>query len=179
MFKLISSILIITLTVCMSLSADRPLQLSFTPEIALHDRTETITGLTLGIWGENPQAALAIGVIQGSTGRSGGVSWAFILNYAEDYTGVQWAPANYTSGDFLGWQAGFANYAGGSMTGLQTGTLNFAGRMAGVQVGFLNYAAIVDSGLQIGLINLMLQNEWFTRLPNELAPAMVFVNWRL
>ncbi len=157
--------------------AVKPVQLSITPDISLFGRSEQITGLTIGLWSENPQTALALGVVNGSTGQSAGLSWAFILNYAENYTGIHWAPINYTSGDFLGWQAGFVNYAG-SMTGLQSGTVNIAGRLTGLQFGFINFAETVDTGLQIGLINIMPQNQWFTELPEALAPAMIFVNWR-
>ena len=37
-----------------------------------------------------------------------------------------------------------------------------------------------DHGLQIGLINLLPENQhWFTGgIANEIAPVMVFVNWR-
>jgi hypothetical protein len=157
--------------------AGKPIQLSLTPDIALYNRTERIEGLTIGLWSENPQSAIALGIVNGSTGQSAGLSWALLLNYAEDYTGVQWAPVNYTKGNFLGWQAGFVNYTGGDMKGLQSGTVNYAGRLTGLQFGFVNYAAAVESGVQIGLLNLMPRNAWFTGLPNELAPGMVFVNW--
>jgi hypothetical protein len=167
----------IMLLVAGTVLADKPVQLSITPDVALYGRSETITGVTLGLWSENQQTALALGVINGSTGQSAGLSWAFLLNYAENYTGIHWAPINYTSGDFLGWQAGFVNYAG-SMTGLQSGTVNIAGRLTGLQFGFVNYAEKVDTGLQIGLLNIMPQNQMFTALPEALAPAMIFVNWR-
>lgn len=161
-----------------AMAAGKPLQVSITPEIAIHDRTERIEGLSLSLWGENPQTALAFGVVNGSTAQSAGLSWALILNYTDSYTGIQWAPINYASGDFLGWQAGIVNYAG-TMTGLQSGTLNIAKRLTGVQFGLVNYAETVVTGLQIGLINIMPQNEMFTELPDALAPGMVFVNWRL
>ncbi len=157
--------------------ASKPLQVSLTPDIALHGRTETIEGLTVGLWSENPQTALALGVVNGSTGESAGLSWALILNYAENYTGIHWAPINYTSGEFLGWQGGFVNYAA-TMKGLQTGTVNITGRLTGLQLGLINYAETVDTGLQIGLINIIPENQLFTELPNALAPAMIFVNWR-
>ena len=155
----------------------KPFQLSLTPDIAIHPRTERIEGLSLGVWGENPQTALALGVVNGSSGRSAGVSWALVLNYADDYQGVQWAPINYTKGDFLGWQSGFVNYTEGRMMGLQTGVVNYAGHLNGLQLGVVNYAETTEVGLQIGLANIMPQNQAFTGLPNELAPAMVFVNW--
>ncbi len=163
---------------CSAMAWNPPLQLSLTPDLALFDRNETIEGLTIGLWSENPQRAVALGVVNGSTGDSAGLSWALLLNYADSYTGVQWAPVNYTKADFLGWQAGFVNYTAGSMKGLQTGAVNYAGRLTGLQVGFVNYAESAETGVQIGLINLIPDNAWFTNLPNELAPGMVFINWR-
>ena len=161
------------------MAGTKPFNLSLTPDIAVYDRSETIEGLTLSIWGENPQTALALGIANGSTGQSAGLSWAFVLNYADNYKGIQWAPINYTKGDFLGWQKGFVNYTGGSMKGLQMGAVNYAGSLTGLQFGFVNYAEAADAGVQIGVVNIIRQNtHWFTELPEELAPAMIFVNWR-
>lgn len=162
-----------------AMAQGKPLNLSLTPDIAIHDRSERIEGLTLSIWGENPQTALSLGIVNGSSGESAGLSWAFICNYAESYKGVHWAPINYTKVDFLGWQGGFVNYTGGAMKGLQSGAVNYAGKLTGLQYGFLNFAETADAGVQIGFVNLISQNKhWFTGLPNELAPGMVFVNWR-
>jgi len=161
-----------------ALVASEPIQLSLTPEIAIFNRTERIEGLALSIWGENPQSALALGIANGSTGRSEGLSWSWILNYADDYKGVQWALINYTKGGFLGWQAGFVNYAEGSMKGFQSGAVNYAGRLTGLQLGFVNYAETAETGVQIGVVNLIPSNQWFSKLPDELAPGMIFVNWR-
>jgi hypothetical protein len=160
------------------MAGNKPLQISLTPDLALFDRNETIEGITLNIWGENPQRALALGIVNGSTGQSAGMSWACILNYADGYTGIQWAPINYVKSDFLGWQAGFVNYTDGMMKGLQSGAVNYAGRLTGLQFGFVNVAATAETGGQIGIVNLMPQNRWFTGLPNELAPCMILVNWR-
>ena len=169
-----------------ALVASEPIQLSLTPDIAIFDRSTTIEGLTLNIWGENPQTALALGIVNGSTGESAGLSLALVLNYADNYKGLQWGLVNYIKGDFLGWQGGFCvgvaisvvNYTGGAMKGLQTGVVNYAGRLTGLQFGLVNYAETAETGVQIGLINLIPQNQWFTGLPDELAPGMVFVNWR-
>ena len=90
-----------------ALAVNRPFQASLTPDAALYDRNDQINGLTLSIWGENPQTSLAIGLVNGSTGNSVGVSLALLLNYADSYTGLQWGLINYTKGDFLGWQGGF------------------------------------------------------------------------
>lgn len=174
----VSTLVAGTLTTFLSeATASEPIQLSLVPDLAIHDRTTFIEGISIGIWSENPQRALALGIVNGSTGQSSGFSWAYLLNYSDSYKGVQWAPINYAQGEFLGWQAGIVNYSENSMHGLQSGFINYAGHLKGLQLGFLNYAEQVDKGVQIGFINLMPKNEWFTALPGELAPAMVFVNW--
>jgi len=126
----------------------KPFQLSLTPGIAIYDRTEKIEGLTIGLWSENPQAAFALGIVNGSSGDSAGLSVG-ILNYADSYRGLQWGLVNYTKGDTLGWQGGFClglvgsvvNYTGGTMKGFQCGVVNYAGRLTGLQLGIVNYAA--------------------------------------
>lgn len=169
-----------TILVSTSVMAEtKPFNISITPEIAVFDRSETIEGLTLSLWGENQQTSLALGIANGTVGNSAGLSWGFILNYADNYKGIQWAPINYTKGDFLGWQGGCVNYTSGTMKGLQSGVVNYAGRVTGLQLGFVNFAEAADTGVQIGLVNVIRQNtRWFSELPEELAPAMIFVNWR-
>ena len=161
-----------------SIAFAEPLQLSLTPDVALHRRTTRIEGLSLSIWGENPQAALALGFVNGSVGNSAGLSFGFLINYTDSYKGIHWAPVNYASGDFLGWQGGLVNYTEGRYQGLQTGTVNYAGHLTGLQLGLLNYAQDAQTGVQIGLVTLMPRNDWFSQLPDALAPGMVFVNWR-
>jgi len=164
--------------------ASEPVQLSLTPEVALYARSERIEGVALSVWGENPQSAFALGFVNGSSGDSAGLSVG-LVNYADDYTGFQWSFVNYAKGDCTGWQGGpffglllsAVNYTEGEMTGLQCGLVNCAGSLTGLQVGFVNYAAAVNSGVQIGVVNVMPENEWFSNLPDELAPGMVFVNW--
>ena len=142
-----------------------PLQLSLIPDVAIHAKSTHIKGLSLNIWGENPQTAVAIGVVNGSTGESSGISLAFLANYAESYTGAH-----------LAW---VANYSSARFSGLQWAAFNYAERLNGLQLGFINFAAATDRGVQVGLINVMKSNQtWFTRLPDEVAPAMVLVNWR-
>lgn len=161
-----------------AMAQTKPFNASITPDHSVAGRDVMIEGLTLSIWGENPQTSLALGIVNGTTGNSAGLSWGFILNYADSYTGIQWAPINYTTADFLGWQGGLVNYTAGQMKGLQTGWLNCAGSLTGLQLGFLNYAETAATGVQIGLVNLIPDNRWFSGLPNELAPGMIFVNWR-
>ena len=158
--------------------AAKPINVGITPDVALYNRHERIEGLVIGVWNENPQRALALGIVNGSTGRSAGLSLALLLNYADDYTGIHWAPINYTKGAFTGWQSGAVNYVGGTMKGLQSGAVNYARRLTGVQLGVVNYAESVDTGLQLGLLNIIPENRWFSGLPNELAPGMIFANWR-
>jgi len=161
-------------------------QASLTPDHAIHDRTTRIEGMTLSIWGENPQSAFSLGFVNGATGQSSGLSLG-LLNYADTYSGAQWSIINITHGDVSGWQGGFAfgllgsvmNYTGGHMRGLQTGLINMSGNLSGLQVGLVNYSQRVDSGLQIGLINLIAETEgWFENFPHEVAPGMVLANWR-
>jgi len=140
-------------------------QASLIPDVAVHAKTTHIKGVSLSIWGENPQNALAIGVVNGSTGSSTGISLGFLANYAENYKGAHLA--------FI------ANYSSMQFTGLQLSAFNYAERLNGLQLGFINFAAVTDKGVQVGLINVMKSTPtWFSNLPDELAPAMVFVNWR-
>jgi len=161
-----------------AMAESKPIQLSLTPDVAIHGKDTHIQGVTLNIWGENPQSALALGFVNGSTGSSAGFSWGFFVNYADSYKGVQWAPVNYNKSSFTGWQHAIVNYTAGSTKGLQTGLVNYAGHLTGLQLGLVNYAAKATSALQIGLVNLIPENEWFTGLPGQLAPGMIIVNWR-
>jgi len=141
----------------------QPFQASLVPDVAMYDRGQRIEGVALSVWGENPQSALAIGFVNGSTGESSGLSWGFIANYADTYSGVQ---------------LGFVNLAKEKMNGFQWGCVNYAKSLSGLQLGFVNYAEQAESGVQVGLVNIMPENKvWFSNLPNEVAPAMIFVNW--
>lgn len=171
------SFLIVSGTFCFA-GESRPFQASLTPDVAIHDRHMMIEGLALSIWGENPQKALALGVVNGSVGESSGFSLSLLANYADNYKGVHWALVNYTKADFLGWQAGFINYTESGFKGVQTGCVNYAGHLKGVQFGLVNYASDVGSGLQLGLINIIPRNEWFSEFPDALAKGMVLINWR-
>lgn len=161
-----------------ALAQTKPFNASITPDYSVYGRNVTIEGLTLSIWGENQQTSLALGIVNGTTGNSAGLSWAYILNYGNNYKGIQWAPINYVKGDFLGWQGGLVNYTASSMKGLQSGVVNCAGTLTGLQFGLVNYAEEGVTGVQIGLVNLIPSNAWFSELPNELAPGMIFVNWQ-
>lgn len=122
-------------------------QASLTPDIAVQSKTTEISGLSLNIWGENPQHGVALGFVNGSTGDSSGFSWALIANYDDSYTGVQMGFVNYSKQDFKGLQWGFVNYAE---------KLN---------------------GVQLGLVNIVEDNGWFDQFPNKLAKGFPFFNW--
>ena len=140
-------------------------QLSLTPDIAIHPDTTPINGIALNIWGQNPQRALALGFINGSSHDSSGVSLGLLANYAQDYSGAH-----------LAW---FANYTSGRFSGLQLSVFNYATQLNGVQLGFVNFSETVEKGLQIGLLNIMKNNVyWFGAMPEQVAPMMVLVNWR-
>jgi hypothetical protein len=137
-------------------------QASLTPDIAIYSKTTEISGLSLNIWGENPQHGVALGFVNGSTGDSSGFSWAFFYNYADTYTGVEWSMVNYSKTSFTGWQAGMVNYSEGKFNGLQMGIVNYAENLHGVQ---------------IGLANIAMNNGWFNELPDKLATGFPFFNW--
>lgn len=146
------------------LAGDAVLQLSLLPDIALHDRDDTVKGISIGVWSENRQSALTLGLVSGAPGRSSGIMFSFLANYSQDYTGIQLAPINVSTK---------------SHAGIQWGTINYAGKLSGIQLGLLNFAERADSALQIGAINIIGSTDgWFDDFPSEIAPVMVLANWR-
>lgn len=158
-------VIIICLVASTAWAETKGFQLSLTPDVALVPKTTRVKGVALNIWGENPQSALALGFVNGSSKESSGLSIGLLGNYAENYTGVH-----------LAW---LGNYASGKFSGVQWAAVNYAATLSGVQLGFVNYAETTDQGVQIGFFNIIKSNEkWFGNFPNEVAPAMVFLNWR-
>lgn len=158
--------------------ASKPIQLSLTPDIAVYSKTERIEGLTLSIWGENPQTSFALGIVNGFSGNSKGFGLGFLMNYADNYKGIHLGCVNYIQGSVLGGHLGFVNYVEGSVKGAQLGAVNYAGHLTGVQLGLVNYAASATTGVQIGILNFIPKNRWFSNFPDEIAPGMIIVNWR-
>lgn len=154
---------------------DTPIQLSLTPDIALYPSTTTVSGLSLNIWGLNPQTSLTLGFVNGSTGDSGGFSLG-LVNCAESYTGVLFGIVNVSTENFTGWQNGYVNIAQGTFKGFEWGFINVAEDTTGFQLGAVNYAQKLD-GLQIGFINVAANNRWFDEFPDKLAPAFPILNW--
>ena len=165
MIKRLVLILAFSLLATGAFAATSGFQLSLIPDVATQSRTTQIEGLTLGLWSENPQNAFALGFVNGSTGHSSGLSLGLLGNYSDSYKGAQ-----------IAW---LANYAKGDVVGLQWAAFNYAQSIHGLQLGFVNYAQTANDGLQIGLVNIINETRnWFADFPNEVAPAMVFVNWR-
>lgn len=129
-------------------AAQKAFQASLTPDVAILDKTERIEGFTLSIWGCNPQTSLALGLVNGTSGDSKGVSLGF-ANYGQMYSGIQ---------------LGFANADN---------------ELKGLQLGVINSTRKTSSGIQLGLFNIIKENKWFSNFPNELAPFMILVNWRI
>lgn len=142
-------------------SGSSAFQASLTPNIAVHSSTTEIRGFAINIWGENPQHAFNLGIVNGSTGDSSGFSWA-MYNYDDSYTGVQWGIVNFSKENFKGWQSGMVNYSKGDVRGLQNGIVNYAEHLHGVQ---------------LGLINIAENNDWFKGMPDKFAKGFPFFNW--
>ena len=156
--------------------ADQPVfQASLTPDVAIYPTTTEIHGLSLDIWGQNPQHSLNLGFVNGSTGDSCGFTWG-LVNYGDAYTGVAWAWINISYQNFTGWQDGLVNVSQGKFTGLQSGWINVAQEFHGLQLGLVNYSEDLH-GVQIGFANIALNNPWFTAMPDKLATGFPIVNW--
>lgn len=154
---------------------DTAIQLSLTPDIALYPKTTMVRGLSLNIWGENPQSGLTIGLVNGSTGHSYGFTWG-LVNYDENYMGVQWGLVNVSNESFVGWQRGYLNISQGTFKGFESGLVNLSQDTTGFQLGVVNYAQTLN-GLQVGFINMAMNNPWFDEFPDKLATGFPILNW--
>ena len=97
--------------------------------------------------------------------RCSSLSFGLSANYAESEKGAH-----------LTW---IANYSSARFSGRQLAAFNDAERLNSLQLRFINFAAATDGGVQVGLIDMMKSMQaWLTNLPDEVALAMVFVNWR-
>ena len=174
--KKLLTIALVVAGAAISQAEDAAFQLSLTPDVALKSKDTNIRGVSLGIWSENPQHSLTLGIVNGSPGNSSGFTWAFGVNYADNYTGVAWAFVNVSKESFVGWQHGAVNYSQGTFKGLQSGFINVAQDATGVQFGALNYTENLN-GIQVGFLNIVKNNGWFDAFPDKLATAFPIVNW--
>jgi len=177
-FVLIAFIIVSTV---LKAQDSHPFQASLTPDVAIYPKTAEIHGLSLNIWGENPQQGVALGIVNGSSGDSAGFTWGG-FNYADSYTGVSWGLVNYSRKNFVGWQGGLlflpclVNVSQGEFTGFQEGIVNCAQEFHGFQLGLVNYTENLH-GVQIGLVNIAINNPWFDEFPDKLATGFPIVNW--
>jgi hypothetical protein len=158
-----------------TIHADTPIQLSLTPDIALYPKDTEVKGVSLNIWGENPQTSLHLGLVNGSSGDSAGLSWG-IVNYDDSFTGAQLGWVNFSAEHFVGLQDGYVNISKGTFTGLQYGLVNVSEQVTGLQLGVFNYAEELD-GVQIGVVNIARNNPWFNEFPDKLATGFPLLNW--
>jgi hypothetical protein len=132
------------------LMADDPFfQASLTPEFAIHTKSQMIKGISVSVWGENPQSSCAFGFINGTKNDSMGAMFG-LVNYSEKYSGAQFSILN-TSEQMKGAQCGLINRS-------KTADPVF-------QFGFIN---IIESN-----------KIWFKDFPYSLAPIMILVNWKI
>jgi hypothetical protein len=151
-------------------------QASLTPDIAIYPKTAEINGLSLNLWGENPQQGVAVGIVNGSSGDSAGFSWG-LFNYSDTYTGVSWAWLNVNETSFHGWHYGLVSVAKGEFVGFQSALVfNYSKKFTGLQLGLVNYTEELH-GVQIGLANIAINNPWFNEFPDKLATGFPIVNW--
>ncbi len=119
-----------------------------TPNVAILDKSERVDGLTLSFWGNNPQNALALGIINGTSGESAGLSIGF-ANHGDIYRGIQIGVINKNK-EIEGLQIGLVCYTKETTSGIQIGLINI----------------------------IKENKCWFGNFPLELAPIMIGFNWR-
>lgn len=144
-----------TLFAVPSIAADKPINISLFPPIALAQPADGVTAFRLDLlYGKNTSVKfLDLGLINQTTTAS---------------NGLQWGTVNYNEGTQSGIQLGFVNYDKGSTNGLQWGAVNYAGDAGGLQLALLNYAEKCH-GFQVGAINIIKSGGMF--------PVMVIANW--
>ena len=144
------------LTAMPVLAADKPLNISLFPPIALAQPAEGVTAFRLDlIYGKNTSVKIVdLGLVNQTTTMSNGLQWGFI---------------NYNEGETSGIQLGGINYDKGKASGLQWSTFNYAGTAGGLQLAFINYAESLQ-GFQLGVLNIAKTGGMF--------PFMVIANWK-
>jgi hypothetical protein len=140
-----------------ALAADKAINISLFPPIALAKPEDAVTAFRLNIlYGKNTSVQYVdLGLlVNQTTTLSSGLQWGFI---------------NYNEGKQSGIQLGGVNYNKGATSGLQwAGLVNYAGEGGGLQLALLNYAEQMK-GVQIGVINIIKTGGMF--------PVMVIANW--
>ena len=137
-------------------AADKPLNISLFPPIALAQPEDAVTAFRWNlIYGKNTSVKVVdLGFVNHTTsGLSSGLQWGFV---------------NFTEGEVSALQVAALNINKGTAKGVQFGTINYAGNAGGLQLAFINYAEKIQ-GLQVGAINIIKEGGMF--------PVMVIANW--
>jgi hypothetical protein len=137
-------------------AAEKPINISLFPPIAIVQPTDGVTAFRLDlIYGKNTSVKVVdLGLINQTTKMSNGLQWGFV---------------NYNEGGFSGLQLAAVSYNKGAAGGLQWSGFNYAGTASGLQLALVNYAEKLE-GFQIGVLNIAKQGGMF--------PLMVIANWK-
>jgi hypothetical protein len=139
-----------------AVAAEKPINISLFPPVALVKPTEGVSAFRLDlIYGKNTSVKVVdLGFINQTTKMSNGLQWGFV---------------NYNEGGFSGLQLAAVSYNKGAAGGLQWSGFNYAGTASGLQLAVVNYAEKLQ-GFQIGVLNIAKQGGMF--------PLMVIANWK-
>ena len=137
-------------------AADKPINISLFPPIALAKPGEGVTAFRWNLlYGKNTSVKIVdLGLVNQTTSLSNGLQLGFV---------------NYNESAFSGLQIGTISYNKGAASGLQWSGFNYAGTAGGLQLAFVNYAEKLD-GFQIGVLNIAKAGGMF--------PVMVIANWK-
>jgi len=137
-------------------AADKALNISLFPPIALAKPEDAVTAFRLNlIYGKNTATKFVdLGLVNHTT--TGLAS------------GLQWGAVNITEGQLSGIQIAMLNLDKGTTNGLQWGAINYAKTGGGLQLALLNYAEEMK-GVQVGAVNIIKKGGMF--------PVMIIANW--
>jgi hypothetical protein len=118
--------------------------------------TLDMKGIQLGPvnWVDGVSYGWQVGLLNYTSGHSGGLDTSVVNINAEGKTGIQIGVTNWGKSFFHGWQIGLVNYLNGRFMGFETGFTNIIREdFSGLQIGTFNFVGSVMTGLQIGAWN--------------------------
>jgi hypothetical protein len=150
------ALVITILSASPAMAADKPVNLSLFPPIALVKPTDGVSAFRFNLlYGKNTSVkGVDLGLVNHTTTLSSGLQWGFV---------------NVNDGNFKGLQISAINYNKGTTDGLQWSTVNYAGTAGGLQLAIVNYAQSLQ-GIQVGIVNIAKTGGRF--------PVMVIANWK-
>jgi len=137
-------------------AADKALNISLFPPVALAKPEDAVTAFRLDLlYGKNTATKFVdLGLVNHTT--TGLAS------------GLQWGTVNITESQLSGLQMAFLNFNKGTTNGVQLAGINYAATGGGLQLAFINYAEEMN-GLQIGAVNIIKKGGFL--------PVMIIANW--